>query len=276
MVPPWYPLSGDDQRLLRRDCMIRNRGGLKQATFRCFTADTARKRTRGAILFSCAAFVLVAWAAQTAPTPKPASILSYIQRTWVILTRSNRGLAVAAPDPKFPSVHEPWPVYLSRSEDLQRVKKQLSEEMKPEDFRKLRISALPEDLTELTEQGLLYLPRPYVVPGGRFNEMYGWDSYFVHVGLLRDGEIALAKDMADDLLYEIRQYGKILNANRTYYLKPLATAVPHRGIARRLRADSRSRMAGRCLAGHRQVLPLLDERAACDGRNPALALLGLG
>ena len=174
----------------------------------------AVKRT---YLLVCAAFSFGAWAAQTAP-PKPSSILNYIQRTWGVLTRSNRGLAAAAPDPKFRSVHEPWPVYLSRTEDLQRIRKQLSEEMKPEDFRKLRIAALPEDLTQLTEQGLLYLPRPYVVPGGRFNEMYGWDSYFIHLGLIHDGEIALAKDMADDLLYEIRQYGKIFNANRTYYL----------------------------------------------------------
>jgi len=192
--------------------------GSKQSTFRGSPADNVRRRTSGAILFCCVAFVGMAWTAQTSRAPKPASILNYIQRTWAVLTRSNRGLAAAAPDPKFPSVHGSWPVYLSRSEDLERVKKQLSEEMKPEDFRKLRISALPEDLTQLTEQGLLYLPRPYVVPGGRFNEMYGWDSYFIHVGLLRDGEIALAKDMADDLLYEIRQYGKILNANRTYYL----------------------------------------------------------
>src|ERR1039457_2934081 len=48
--------------------------------------------------------------------------------------------------------------------------------------------------------------------------MYGWDSYFIQVGLLRDGELALAKGMADNFLYEIREYGKILNANRTYYL----------------------------------------------------------
>jgi alpha,alpha-trehalase len=48
--------------------------------------------------------------------------------------------------------------------------------------------------------------------------MYGWDSYFIQLGLLRDGEIGLAKDMADNFLYEIRNYGKILNANRTYYL----------------------------------------------------------
>src|SRR5262249_44808880 len=77
---------------------------------------------------------------------------------------------------------------------------------------------LPANPGLIHEHGLLYLPRPYVVPGGRFNEMYGWDSYFIQMGLLRDGELDLAKDMADNFLYEIREYGKILNANRTYYL----------------------------------------------------------
>jgi alpha,alpha-trehalase len=65
---------------------------------------------------------------------------------------------------------------------------------------------------------LLYLPQPYVVPGGRFNEMYGWDSYFIVRGLLRDGLVTQAKEVVDDFLYEIRNYGKILNANRAYYL----------------------------------------------------------
>jgi alpha,alpha-trehalase len=59
---------------------------------------------------------------------------------------------------------------------------------------------------------------PFVVPGGRFNEMYGWDSYFITLGLLEDGKIELAKSMVDNLVYEITHYGKILNANRTYYL----------------------------------------------------------
>ena len=158
------------------------------------------------------------FAAQAAPPQKSPSILDYINQTWSVLTRSNHELASAAPDPKFPSAHGPWPVYISRMEDLQRVEKQLSQEMKPEDFRKIQIRVLPEDPTRLTEGDLLYLPRPYVVPGGRFNEMYGWDSYFIQAGLLRDGKLDLAKDMADNFLYEIREYGKILNANRTYYL----------------------------------------------------------
>lgn len=59
---------------------------------------------------------------------------------------------------------------------------------------------------------------PFVVPGGRFNEMYGWDSYFIAVGLLIDGKIALAKGTAEHFKYQIDHYGKILNANRSYYL----------------------------------------------------------
>ncbi|MCB0459083.1 MAG: trehalase [Flavobacteriaceae bacterium] len=59
---------------------------------------------------------------------------------------------------------------------------------------------------------------PFVVPGGRFNEMYGWDSYFEAVGILLGQKSTLAKNMADNFQYEIEHYGKILNANRTYYL----------------------------------------------------------
>jgi alpha,alpha-trehalase len=59
---------------------------------------------------------------------------------------------------------------------------------------------------------------PYVVPGGRFNELYCWDSYFITLGLLQDGRNDLARGMADNLLYEVEYYGKIPNANRTYYL----------------------------------------------------------
>jgi len=59
---------------------------------------------------------------------------------------------------------------------------------------------------------------PFVVPGGRFNEMYGWDSYFENIGLLLDDRKDLAIAMIDNFCYQIQHYGKILNANRTYYL----------------------------------------------------------
>ena len=82
---------------------------------------------------------------------------------------------------------------------------------------------------ELPAEGLLYLPNPYVVPGGRFNEMYGWDSYFILLGLEADHREALAKGMVDNFLFEIEHYGAVLNANRTYYLTrsqpPFLTAM---------------------------------------------------
>jgi alpha,alpha-trehalase len=59
---------------------------------------------------------------------------------------------------------------------------------------------------------------PYVVPGGRFNEMYGWDSYFHVLGTIIDGRLDLAEGIVENFIYEIEHYGKILNANRTYYL----------------------------------------------------------
>ena len=86
------------------------------------------------------------------------------------------------------------------------------------ELARVDLRPLPPDPAAIREHGLLYLPRPYVVPGGRFNEMYGWDSYFIVVGLLRDGRVALARDVIDDFLYEVRHYGGVLNANRTYYL----------------------------------------------------------
>ena len=85
-------------------------------------------------------------------------------------------------------------------------------------MKQVEIRTLPRDVLSIREHGLLYLPHPYVVPGGRFNEMYGWDSYFIQVGLLRDGELARARDMVENFIYEIVHYGTILNANRTYYL----------------------------------------------------------
>ena len=146
------------------------------------------------------------------------SILQYIQRTWPLLTRSHRDLAQAATDPKTPGATAPWPVYLAASEDPAEVEARLRREMSGRDFEQIALLPLPETQDQIKRHGLLYLPWRYVVPGGRFNEMYGWDSYFIQMGLLRDGHRELARNLADNFLYEIRNYGKILNANRTYYL----------------------------------------------------------
>ena len=153
------------------------------------------------------------------PAQPETSIFDYIRRSWHTLTRSHAGLATAAADPKSkPRADGKWPVYIAASEDYGRIARELRSQMAPRDFDSVDLLPLPKDLHEPVIPGLLYLPRPYVVPGGRFNEMYGWDSYFIQMGLLRDNELGLAKDMADNALYEIRAYGKILNANRSYYL----------------------------------------------------------
>jgi alpha,alpha-trehalase len=91
---------------------------------------------------------------------------------------------------------------------------------------KILIAHLPHRIThlgdvkesEIPRPGLLYLPNRYVVPGGRFNEMFGWDSYFIILGLLRDGRVDLAHGMVENFFYEIENYGAVLNANRTYFL----------------------------------------------------------
>jgi alpha,alpha-trehalase len=151
--------------------------------------------------------------------PQREPILAYIKKTWPVLTRSNHSLATAAVDPKFHAdLDGRWPIYVSRGEDIRKIARGIRQELSPAAFSKIELRSLPDDLSKLDEPGLLYLPHAYVVPGGRFNEMYGWDSFFIQLGLLRDGENDLAKDMADNFLYEIREYGKILNANRTYYL----------------------------------------------------------
>jgi len=72
-------------------------------------------------------------------------------------------------------------------------------------------------VSEIPKEGLLYLPNRYVVPGGRFNEMYGWDSYFIILGLVHDHRSDLARGMVENFFYEIENYGAVLNANRTYF-----------------------------------------------------------
>jgi alpha,alpha-trehalase len=65
---------------------------------------------------------------------------------------------------------------------------------------------------------LLPLPRPYVVPGGRFRELYYWDSYFVRLGLAESGRRDLLEDMAKNFADLMDTYGHAPNGTRTYYL----------------------------------------------------------
>ena len=62
------------------------------------------------------------------------------------------------------------------------------------------------------------LPHPYVVPGGRFREIFYWDSYFTMLGLQVAGRVDLIRDMLDNFAHLIDTFGFIPNGNRTYFL----------------------------------------------------------
>src|ERR1019366_267164 len=69
-----------------------------------------------------------------------------------------------------------------------------------------------------TDSSLLPLSHPYVVPGGRFSEIYYWDSYFTMLGLEQDGRHDLARGMLENIASLIHRYGHMPNGNRSYYL----------------------------------------------------------
>jgi alpha,alpha-trehalase len=150
--------------------------------------------------------------------PTDRDILAYIGDSWHRLTRSTRDCASLI-DPKLPAGKQS-PLYLpsnmSPTPDLEALQNACN----------VPIAMLPRRIAHLgdvspnalPQPGLLYLPYPYVVPGGRFNEMYGWDSYFIIRGLIEDGQLDLAREMVENFFFEIENYGAILNANRTYYL----------------------------------------------------------
>lgn len=64
---------------------------------------------------------------------------------------------------------------------------------------------------------LLPLPHPYIVPGGRFNEIYYWDSYFTMLGLQVSGKVDMIESMIDNFTYLINTVGFIPNGNRSYF-----------------------------------------------------------
>lgn len=65
---------------------------------------------------------------------------------------------------------------------------------------------------------LIPLPHPYIVPGGRFREIYYWDSYFTMLGLQVSKKVNIIQNMVDNFAYLIDKVGFIPNGNRTYYL----------------------------------------------------------
>lgn len=65
---------------------------------------------------------------------------------------------------------------------------------------------------------LIPLPKPYIVPGGRFREIYYWDTYFTAEGLAATSKLDMVENMADNFCHLIEQVGHIPNGNRYYYV----------------------------------------------------------
>jgi len=171
-----------------------------------------------AVLFSLICSLALAQAAAPAQVSTPAGlnpIRTYIANGWDVLTRSmTRCDSIVDPKVATKAV-----LYLPADFPAPPAVQKLQSDCKVE------VQHLPPihqpgqtDVRSINPPGLLYLPNAYVVPGGRFNEMYGWDSYFIIVGLIRDGRLDLAKGMVENFFFEVEHYGTFLNANRTYYL----------------------------------------------------------
>ncbi|WP_378181760.1 trehalase family glycosidase [Aquimarina sp. SS2-1] len=166
-------------------------------------------------------------------TEPPSSRISRLIRTryWDNLTRSvdKAGLAKVLEDTK--SQTDTFRLYIPYRDKeaityFQSIKSEipklnvitLPENITPEYVKTLNEVSGILNLAHYTDANGNYRAKPFVVPGGRFNEMYGWDSYFESIGLLIDNRTDLAMSMADNFGYQIEHYGKILNANRSYYL----------------------------------------------------------
>jgi alpha,alpha-trehalase len=143
-------------------------------------------------------------------------IRTYISTSWDSLTRSLTDCATVV-DTKLSSTSVLYlPADFAVPPSVQQLQKQCNVQAQHLPAVIHRIGEM--DPGKINPAGLLYLKNSYVVPGGRFNEMYGWDSYFIIRGLVRDGRIDLAKGMVENFFFEIEHYGGVLNANRTYYL----------------------------------------------------------
>ena len=149
-------------------------------------------------------------------------ILRYINNAWQVLTRAMDDCKTVAEE-KFRAQSMMYvPADIPMPEKAREVGQRCN----------VRVEPLPEvikkigtiDLTKIRQPGLLYLPNPYVVPGGMFNEMYGWDSYFIIRGLVEDGKTDLARGMVENFFYEIDHYGAVLNGAFDYrkYLDALS------------------------------------------------------
>lgn len=85
----------------------------------------------------------------------------------------------------------------------------------------------------------------HLVPGGRFREIYYWDSFFSMLGLVRDGETELANGIVEAMTDLIEDHGHVPNGARTYFLGRSQPPLYHMMVS--LIDDSDPAVAGRRL-----------------------------
>src|ERR1700688_3549062 len=177
---------------------------------------SAYRRAVAAVVAGLLAQSLALGQATSADKPGLKPILEYISTAWDTLTRSMTDCqSLVDPKMKVPPVLY-LPADMAEPPAVQKLSRDCNVQV---EHLPLVIHRLGEvDTNKIQPHGLLYLEHKYVVPGGRFNEMYGWDSYFIIRGLFRDGRVEVARGMVDNFFFEIENYGAVLNANRTYYL----------------------------------------------------------
>jgi len=104
----------------------------------------------------------------------------------------------------------------------------------------------------IQHSSLIGLPYPYIVPGGRFREIYYWDSFFTMLGLQESGRTDLTENMVNNFAWLVRTYGFIPNGNRTYYLT--RSQPPFFSLMLELLMESKSPAADSVLKANRDVL----------------------
>lgn len=172
---------------------------------------------RTLLLFVCLPLLVFATTAKIPHSSMPYDkVVQYISNNWPALTRDIANCGTYQDDKMSGKSVLNFPAHYTIPDKVTEAQKKCA----------IKIAYLPKSIVKnvrlgqhpSNEDGLLYLPCPYIVPGGMFNEMYGWDSYFIIRGLIEDQHIELAKGMVENFFFEIEHYGSILNGNRVYYL----------------------------------------------------------
>ena len=110
----------------------------------------------------------------------------------------------------------------------------------------------------------LSVPTPYVVPGGRFRELYYWDSYFTMLGLNVDGQQPLVEALLDNFTYAIERHGHVPNGMRSYYLS--RSQPPFFALMLDLSPNAEPAVAARRLAALRREHAFWMKGARCIDR----------